>query len=160
MKLKNDNSNVKTILAVFIFLMMGFVALTANVEAHEEEDDDDSEWEDYSAAELVGIGIFIILLGIVVIFVGLWIYRDANKRGLEGTLWLIVLFVGNVIGLIIYFIIRKEHPVRTFPQGAIPQGTYSPETNPMNTHSTEPTPQKPIHSASQHLENDTTETNE
>ncbi len=51
---------------------------------------------------------FIILWGAVLI----WVYRDAEKRGMSGILWLLLVLIGNVIGLLIYAIVRSETPVR------------------------------------------------
>jgi RNA polymerase subunit RPABC4/transcription elongation factor Spt4 len=51
---------------------------------------------------------FIVLWGAVL----LWVYRDAQKRGMNGILWLLLVLIGNVIGLLIYAIVRSETPVR------------------------------------------------
>jgi Double zinc ribbon len=57
---------------------------------------------------------FIILWGAVLI----WVYRDAEMRGMSGILWLLLVLIGNVIGLLIYAIVRSETPVRRKDQGA------------------------------------------
>ncbi len=112
---KDTYVNKLKMLTMFLFMVIGLLVLAGCAAAENEEehddDDDEEEWGDYSAAEIVGIGIFILILMIVAIWVGLWIYHDAEKRGLDGTSWLIVLFVGNIVGLIIYYFIRKENPV-------------------------------------------------
>jgi len=36
-----------------------------------------------------------------------WVYRDAESRGMGGVLWLIVVILTGIIGLIIYLIVRK-----------------------------------------------------
>jgi hypothetical protein len=41
-----------------------------------------------------------------------WVYRDAEKRGMSGILWLLLVLIGNVIGLLIYAIVRSETPLR------------------------------------------------
>jgi len=51
---------------------------------------------------------FLVLWGAVLI----WVYRDAEKRGMSGVLWLLLVLIGNVIGLLIYAIVRSETPVR------------------------------------------------
>ena len=56
---------------------------------------------------------FIVLWGAVLI----WVYRDAEKRGMSGILWLLLVLIGNVIGLLIYAIVRSETPVRRPAQG-------------------------------------------
>lgn len=42
----------------------------------------------------------------------IWVYRDAQKRGMNGALWLIIVLLGNIVGLIIYLIVRE--PYSTF----------------------------------------------
>jgi len=67
---------------------------------------------------------FIILWGAVLI----WVYRDAEMRGMSGILWLLLVLIGNVIGLLIYAIVRSETPVRRKDQGpaAAPPGPAVP----------------------------------
>ena len=50
-----------------------------------------------------------LVLAVIWIIVCIWVYRDANSRGMDGVLWLIVVLVGSFIGLLIYLIIREEH---------------------------------------------------
>lgn len=52
------------------------------------------------------------LVPLLVMFVlwaalSLWVYQDAERRGHSGLLWGLFVFVGNIIGLIIYFIVRS-----------------------------------------------------
>lgn len=47
------------------------------------------------------------------VFVCVWVYRDAQRRGMNGLLWALLVFIGHVIGLIIFLIIRNESAVRT-----------------------------------------------
>lgn len=49
--------------------------------------------------------IFIIWIGI-----GVWMYRDAEKRGKSGALWLIIGLLFGIIGLIIWLIVRPPEP--------------------------------------------------
>jgi RNA polymerase subunit RPABC4/transcription elongation factor Spt4 len=37
-----------------------------------------------------------------------WVYRDAESRGMSGVLWSLLVLVGNFIGLIIYLIVRND----------------------------------------------------
>ncbi len=46
------------------------------------------------------------------IFVCVWVYRDAQGRGMNGVLWALLVFIGHVIGLIIYLIVRSERAAR------------------------------------------------
>jgi len=61
---------------------------------------------------------FIVLWGAVLI----WVYRDAEKRGMSGILWLLLVLIGNVIGLLIFAIVRSETPVRRPAQGGAAAG--------------------------------------
>jgi RNA polymerase subunit RPABC4/transcription elongation factor Spt4 len=38
--------------------------------------------------------------------VSVWVYHDAERRGHSGLLWGLFVFIGNIIGLIIYLILR------------------------------------------------------
>lgn len=59
-----------------------------------------------------------LILLVIWIFVIVWVYRDAESRGMNGVLWALLVFIGNLIGLLIYLIVRsnsvassKERPV-------------------------------------------------
>jgi hypothetical protein len=68
---------------------------------------------------------FIVLCGAVLI----WVYRDAEKRGMSGILWLLLVLIGNVIGLLIYAIVRSETPVKQpTPGGAAETASCPPAT--------------------------------
>lgn len=47
----------------------------------------------------------LVLFWIAVLF---WVYRDAERRKMNGVLWALLVFIGNLIGLIIYLIVRNE----------------------------------------------------
>ncbi|MBN2408882.1 MAG: zinc ribbon domain-containing protein [Candidatus Aminicenantes bacterium] len=49
---------------------------------------------------------------IVWIAVVIWVYKDAERRGMSGLLWALLVFIGNLIGLLIYLIVRQDHPSR------------------------------------------------
>jgi hypothetical protein len=58
-------------------------------------------------------GIFWIIVFILGILLCIWIYRDANSRGMSGLLWVILMiigcffFLGWLLVLIIYLVVRK-----------------------------------------------------
>jgi uncharacterized membrane protein YoaK (UPF0700 family) len=62
--------------------------------------------------ELLGIGCLLIpiIWFIIGILLCIWVYRDAEDRGMSGVLWLIVVLIAGIIGLIIYLIVRKDKP--------------------------------------------------
>jgi len=54
---------------------------------------------------ILGFILFSFVIGIALC---LWVYRDAQDHGMEGTLWLILVLLTGPIGLILYLIIRSE----------------------------------------------------
>jgi len=58
---------------------------------------------------LVGAFCLIPLLWLIIsILLCVWVYRDAESRGMSGVLWLIVVIITGIIGLIIYLLVRKD----------------------------------------------------
>jgi ABC-type transport system involved in multi-copper enzyme maturation permease subunit len=45
---------------------------------------------------------------IIWIFVIVWVFRDAERRGMNGVLWALLVLIGNIIGLLIYLILRSN----------------------------------------------------
>ncbi len=45
---------------------------------------------------------------VIWIMVIVWVYRDAERRGMNGVLWALLVLIGNLIGLLIYLIVRSE----------------------------------------------------
>jgi len=52
---------------------------------------------------------------VISILLCIWVYRDAESRGMSGVLWLIVVFLTGIIGLIIYLVVRKEKTTAPAP---------------------------------------------
>ncbi len=48
---------------------------------------------------------------VIAILIAIWVYRDAESRGMGGALWLIIVILLGLIGLIVYLIVRGSHPV-------------------------------------------------
>ena len=63
----------------------------------------------------------LLLLLTVWLIVVVWVYRDAEQRGMNGVLWALLIFVGNFIGFIIYLIVRNEE----FPKHGAKEPTQS-----------------------------------
>lgn len=89
-----------------------------------------------------------ILIGSLVLWLifGIWVYKDAETRGMSGVLWLLVVLVAGLIGIIIYFVVRSSHPVR--PPGGMwappAYATYPPPGYaPPPAFGTPPAPQVP-----------------
>lgn len=65
---------------------------------------------------------FIFLWFIVAIVFAVWMYRDAESRGMNGVLWLIVALIAGIIGLIIYLIVREpKRPLQPMPSALQPE---------------------------------------
>jgi len=62
--------------------------------------------------EWLAVGFLFILLPVIWIIIGIllciWVYKDAESRGMNGALWLIIVLITGLIGLIIYLVVRKE----------------------------------------------------
>ena len=60
---------------------------------------------------------FALVWFIIWILVAIWVYKDAQKRGKNGVLWLIIVIILGIIGLIIYLVVRGEKtaPARNCP---------------------------------------------
>ena len=54
----------------------------------------------YVIAIIIGLAIQIALL--------IWVYKDAEKHGKQGALWLVVVLFSGCIGVIIYLIVRND----------------------------------------------------
>ena len=90
-------------------ILLGLLALAGNAAA---------QWEAFAFGSVCCI--IILIPFIILILIAVWVYRDAESRGMSGILWLlIVIFVPYFIGLIIYLIVRRDHPKR-------PPGYYPP----------------------------------
>ncbi len=59
--------------------------------------------------ELFALIPFIIMIVwcVIAIALAIWVYKDAEERGMEGALWLIIVLLLGIIGLIIYLIVRE-----------------------------------------------------
>jgi hypothetical protein len=47
-------------------------------------------------------------LSLLWIVLAVWVYRDAESRGMSGVLWALLVFIGNLVGILIYLIVRSE----------------------------------------------------
>lgn len=68
------------------------------------------EWIFFGGICLIPIAWFVIS-----ILLCIWVYRDAESRGMNGALWLIIVLIAGIIGLIVYLVVRKEKPPSTGP---------------------------------------------
>jgi RNA polymerase subunit RPABC4/transcription elongation factor Spt4 len=72
-----------------------------------------------------GFSLFFVIVWFVVI---VWVYKDAERRGMSGILWALLVFIGNLIGLLIYLIVRQDHPVCCAPETPKPPASATSST--------------------------------
>jgi RNA polymerase subunit RPABC4/transcription elongation factor Spt4 len=48
-----------------------------------------------------------LLMLIVWLSISIWVYNDAERKRMSGILWALLVFFGNLVGLIIYLIVRS-----------------------------------------------------
>jgi len=68
-------------------------------------------WHNIPWFPFVPVWSFSLLFVILWLAVILWVYKDAERRRMSGLLWALLVFIGNLVGLLIYLIIRQDHPV-------------------------------------------------
>lgn len=83
-----------------------------------------NDFDDTAADEaaFLGLGLMCILpliFFIIAIVIAIWVYKDAEKRGSSGALWLVIVIFTGIIGLIIWLVVRP--PIGGKPQQG-PQG--------------------------------------
>jgi len=69
--------------------------------------DIDFDWWPH-AFKWTSISIFSLVLLVLWIVVIVWVYRDAERRGMNGVLWALLVLIGSIIGLLIYLIVRSD----------------------------------------------------
>jgi len=63
---------------------------------------------------IVNLSFFsIAALAVLVLWIAviIWVFRDAERRRMSGVLWALLVFIGNLIGLLIYLIVRSDNPI-------------------------------------------------
>lgn len=91
---------------ILLTLCLGLLSMQA---AAQNDTEDEWDWEWWGFA---GLGVFIcfipIAIVIIAIAISIWVYRDAERRGESGALWLIINILAPIIGLIIWLIVRPD----------------------------------------------------
>lgn len=57
-------------------------------------------------------GLLALLYLAVAIWILVWVYKDAQSRGMNGALWAILVFFLHLIGLVVFLLVRSGYPVR------------------------------------------------
>ncbi len=64
----------------------------------------------------IGILVLIPIILFIPLLIGIYVYRDANRRGMNAVLWtLIAVFTPSLLGLIIYLLVRNNYSDLTCP---------------------------------------------
>jgi len=100
---KNQNLTIFVLIAVFILILWGLASFIYF----------NSSSNGSPFLGCIGPNQFIsmfpfIILPILWFAVTFWVFRDAEKRKMNGLLWGLLVFIGSFIGLLIYLIIRTE----------------------------------------------------
>ena len=100
--------HMKTLMLMLISLML---ALIVTSPVHAQDYYGENPMDELGAA--LGVGAlstmccFLIFLPLIIgLLIGIWVYKDAEKRGKSGALWFIIVWITFPIGLIIWFIVR------------------------------------------------------
>jgi hypothetical protein len=97
---------------IALALIISSIAITTIANA---QDPWDWDTDDQAAAEAAAGGflclsgalcILPIIMLIIWIIIAVWVYKDAEKRGSNGILWVIIILITGIIGLIIWLVIR------------------------------------------------------
>ncbi len=73
------------------------------------------EWPIFGALSLICL--IPVIFWVIALLLCIWVYRDAESRGMSGVLWLLIVLIGSVFGFIIYLVVRKD---KTQNKGAPP----------------------------------------
>ena len=115
-----------SIIALTCVILSLAISTAANAYDWDGDGIDDGSWDDYYGNEaaaatwglfgltgIVCVVVFLIPL-IIGILLAIWVYKDAEKRGSSGILWLIIVLLTGIIGLIIWLVVRP--PIGGHPQ--------------------------------------------
>jgi Na+/H+-dicarboxylate symporter len=107
---------IKKLSIMVLAIIVLSIGLSSTVAAYDPYDDyyDYSDEADLGFLGLSGIMCFIFLIPVIIgIILAIWVYKDAEKRGSSGILWLLIVLITGIIGLIIWLVVRPPiggHP--------------------------------------------------
>jgi len=71
----------------------------------------------YSAAGLILCGLVLLLAAAVFVLIGVYVYRDASRRGMNAVLWTVIAVLApSLVGFIVYLLVRGSYPDCRCPQ--------------------------------------------
>lgn len=91
-----------------ILLVASLLAGTALARPEDDTDNEEFKWTGGLFAGAFCL-VWVVML-IIWIAIGVWMYKDAEKRGKSGALWLIIGLLLGIIGLIVWLIVRPPEP--------------------------------------------------
>jgi len=65
----------------------------------------DGMWEWWGWVFIIPFFLVWFVIGILIL---IWVYQDAESRGMDGLLWALIVFFLNIIGLILYLVVRES----------------------------------------------------
>jgi len=72
-----------------------------------------------------GLGVFCWVIWFIIgILICIWVYKDAESRGMSGVLWLVLVLILGLIGLIVYLVVRKPKVMAPPPYPMAPPPAY------------------------------------
>ena len=80
-----ENKMRKGILVIF-FILLGLIVFTANITAQDEPTADEEGAWFFGFGFVMCLVLFLVIPIIIMIIACVWIYRDANERGMSGGL--------------------------------------------------------------------------
>jgi TctA family transporter len=60
----------------------------------------------FTLSAIIAIAVIISVI-VVWIVLTVWVHRDANERGMDATIWLLIVLLTGIIGVIIYLFVRE-----------------------------------------------------
>ena len=101
----NKTKKLTIIALACIVLSLAVVAIASAADGYDYTYD-----EEAAGAVLFGLGLVCIVIPVVLFIIGIllaiWVYKDAEKRGSSGALWLIIVILTSFVGLIIWLVVR------------------------------------------------------
>jgi len=98
---------IKKVSIIALTCILLSMAISTIVSAENELEGFGSDTSDEVAFGLgIAICAFALIWLIVFILIAIWVYKDAEKRGSSGILWLLIVIVLGLIGIIIWLVVR------------------------------------------------------
>ena len=99
-----NNAKKVTILLLSLILTVTFATIASAQYDWGTTSADEAAWM-FGLGTTMCCAIFLIPF-IIWIVLGIWVYKDAEKRGKSGILWFIIILILGIVGLIIWLVVR------------------------------------------------------